>query len=49
MAMILLHIAGEDPVLCEVETLPATADVTITVKNPTPAGWKGCSLTLKMV
>lgn len=34
MAMILLHIAGEDPVLCEVDTLPAAPDVTITVKNP---------------
>jgi hypothetical protein len=34
MAMILLHIAGEDPVLCEVEALPAATDVTITVKNP---------------
>lgn len=34
MALILLHIAGEDPVLCEVDALPATTDVTITVKNP---------------
>lgn len=34
MALILMHISGEDPVLCEVENLPSPADVTITVKNP---------------
>jgi hypothetical protein len=34
MAMILLHIAGEEPVLCEVEALPGPTDLTITIKNP---------------
>lgn len=34
MPMILMHISGEDPVLGEVESLPATTDQTITIKNP---------------
>jgi hypothetical protein len=34
MPAILLHIAGEDPILCEVENMPGAPDVTITIKNP---------------
>ncbi len=34
MPMILMHISGEDPVLGEIEALPTTTDVMITVKNP---------------
>ena len=34
MPMILMHISGEDPVLREIEALPTTTDVMITVKNP---------------
>jgi hypothetical protein len=34
MPTILVHIANEDPVLGEVEQLPAPADQTILLKNP---------------
>ena len=34
MAMILLHISGEDPILCEVDDLPGPTDTIITIKNP---------------
>ena len=31
---VLVHLSGEDPVLGEMEALPATADTNITVNNP---------------
>jgi hypothetical protein len=34
MPIVLVHITGEDPVLCEVDPLPTPMDVTIMVKNP---------------
>jgi hypothetical protein len=34
MPIVLVHITGEDPVLCEVDPLPTPLDVTVTVKNP---------------
>lgn len=34
MPTILIHISNEDPVLGEIDTLPAATDTTITVKNP---------------
>lgn len=34
MPAILIHVANEDPILCEVESLPGPTDTTITVKNP---------------
>ncbi len=34
MATVLIHISNEDPVLGEVENLPASNDTTIAVKNP---------------
>ena len=34
MPMVLMHISGEDPVLGEVENLPAANDLIITIKNP---------------
>jgi hypothetical protein len=34
MPIVLVHITGEDPVLCEVDPLPTPLDVTIMVKNP---------------
>jgi hypothetical protein len=34
MPMVLMHISGEDPVLGEVENLPAATDLIITIKNP---------------
>jgi hypothetical protein len=32
--MVLVHISGEDPVMGEMESLPAPADLSITLKNP---------------
>jgi len=32
--MVLMHISGEDPVLGEIENLPAATDLIITIKNP---------------
>ena len=34
MRSIIVHVSGEDPVVCEVEDLPQPADLTITVHNP---------------
>ena len=34
MPTILIHISNEDPVLGEMDNLPAATDTTITVKNP---------------
>jgi hypothetical protein len=34
MPSILVHILNEDPILGEVDALPAPADNTITIKNP---------------
>ncbi len=34
MPMVLMHISGEDPVLGEIENLPAASDLIITIKNP---------------
>lgn len=34
MYTVLIHLQNEDPVLCEVEELPAPTDLMITVKNP---------------
>lgn len=34
MAQLLVHITGEDPVLCEMDTLPGSGDLTIMIKNP---------------
>lgn len=34
MPTILIHISNEDPVLGEIDNLPAATDITITVKNP---------------
>jgi hypothetical protein len=34
MPIVLVHITGEDPVLCEVDPLPTPLDVTVSVKNP---------------
>jgi hypothetical protein len=34
MPAILIHIANEDPILCEVDSLPGPTDTTIMVKNP---------------
>lgn len=34
MPMVLMHISGEDPVLGEIENLPAATDLIITIKNP---------------
>ena len=34
MPMVLVHISGEDPVMGEMENLPAPADLSVTVKNP---------------
>jgi hypothetical protein len=31
---VLVHLSGEDPVLGEIEALPAPTDVSITVNNP---------------
>ncbi|OGO69866.1 MAG: hypothetical protein A2Z37_18265 [Chloroflexi bacterium RBG_19FT_COMBO_62_14] len=31
---VLLHLSGEDPVVGEVEELPAPSDTTITISNP---------------
>jgi hypothetical protein len=31
---IIVHIANEDPVVCEVESLPGAADQVVTVHNP---------------
>jgi hypothetical protein len=32
--MVLVHISGEDPVMGEMETLPAPGDLSVTIKNP---------------
>jgi hypothetical protein len=34
MPNILIHIQNEDPVLCEVDALPAPTDLCVIVKNP---------------
>lgn len=34
MVTVLIHLHNEDPVLCELEDLPAPTDLLITVKNP---------------
>lgn len=34
MPSILIHISNEDPVLGEIDVLPAPTDVLLTVKNP---------------
>ena len=34
MPNVIVHIQNEDPVLGEMDSLPGTSDVTITVKNP---------------
>lgn len=34
MPLILMHLTGEDPILCDVDNLPAGTDVTVTIKNP---------------
>ncbi len=34
MPTVLIHIANEDPVLGEIDQLPATTDTNILVKNP---------------
>ena len=34
MANVIVHIQNEDPVLGEMEALPSSSDVTITVRNP---------------
>jgi len=34
MPTLLIHIMNEDPVMGEVEELPAAADLLITIKNP---------------
>jgi hypothetical protein len=34
MPTLLMHIMNEDPILCEVDKLPASGDLMILVKNP---------------
>lgn len=34
MPMVLMHLSGEDPVMGEMENLPAATDLTVTIKNP---------------
>jgi len=34
MQSILVHIANEEPILCEVDQLPGTTDTIIILKNP---------------
>ena len=34
MPTVLIHIANEDPILGEIDQLPASADTSILVKNP---------------
>jgi len=34
MRTIIVHIANEDPIVCEVENLPSPADQAITIMNP---------------
>lgn len=34
MAMVMIHVVGEDVVVGEVETLPGAGDVTIMLRNP---------------
>jgi hypothetical protein len=34
MPSVLIHIANEDPILCEIENLPGPTDTSILVRNP---------------
>jgi hypothetical protein len=34
MPVILLHLMNDDPILCEIDSLPTPTDVIVVVKNP---------------